>query len=191
MSFPNGGPNHLTHIIRGIKLMHVKSTLRCSLATYFDVVTLLDDARLASIEVSDEVLLADDIPVAAIAVNRPRLPPPAVDSIRSAPLLGDEFTMESVWSGVICEPDELPDAVLAIESFFLWWKPKLVPLRRYLWPDCRSTLVPAEARCSLVATDITDASRLDDDWLEVRFGSIWHDSSNASRSSSTSTESHH
>ena len=68
-----------------------------------------------------------------------------------------------------------------MESFFLWWKPSVVCLRRYRCPDCRSTLVcrcpPPEVSVedSLEATvDMTEASRFDEDWLEVRLGSIWN-----------------
>ena len=47
-------------------------------------------------------------------------------------------------------------------------------MRRYLCPDCRSTLVWrfSVAEDSLDVTDMTEANRFDEDWLEVRLGSI-------------------
>ena len=65
------------------------------------MVTLLEEAKLWSIEGIEEVLLAEDIPVAAMAVSREDFSSSAAPVSPFDP--GDEFTppmAESVWSDV-------------------------------------------------------------------------------------------
>ena len=65
-----------------------------------DVVTLLDEAKLWSMEGMEEVELAEDMPVAAMAVSR--IEEDDFSSATASPLEpGEEFTppmAESVWS---------------------------------------------------------------------------------------------